>query len=103
MVAFGFGAKSLAANGDGMFPTIFLYLRDYFGPSILICPGDRTRAPAANWEKFSDTECSYEMVSPGMSEVETNRVFIRCKVHGYLGYGDMTVFDGKTRGLKILQ
>jgi hypothetical protein len=102
MVAFGYGAHSLAANGDGKYPTNFLYLRDYFGPSILICPGDSTRVPATSWEKLNDAQCSYEIVSPGMSVWETNRVFFRCKVHGHLGYGDMTVFDGKSRGLKTL-
>src|SRR5581483_4634578 len=68
MVASGFAAKSLAANGDGRFPTNFLYLRDYFNPSILICPGDTTRVPQTSWKKFNDAQCSYEIVSPGMSE-----------------------------------
>jgi hypothetical protein len=67
----------------------------------LVCPADKGRRPATNWSSFTPANSSYEIISPGMHLDETNRVFIRCTVHGHLGYSDATVFDGVRRRHKI--
>jgi hypothetical protein len=69
-------------------------------PKILICPSDHSRQPAASWESFTPEQSSYEIVTPGLQHGDANGVFLRCKVHGHLGYADATVFDGVRRRTK---
>jgi hypothetical protein len=70
-------------------------------PKILICPGDHSRQPAASWVSFTSAQSSYEIVTPGLKAGDTNGVFLRCKIHGHLGYADTTAFDGVRRRTKI--
>ena len=72
-------------------------------PRILICPGDHSRRPAASWASFTTNDSSYEIVTPGLRAWDSNGVFLRCKIHGHLGYGDATVFDGERRRTKVFQ
>jgi hypothetical protein len=44
------------------------------------------------WEEFSEEKSSYLMVSPAVKEGGTNVVFIRCRIHGHLGFADGSVF-----------
>jgi len=67
---------------------------------VLICPSDRIRQPAINWASFTVTNSSYTLLTPGIPWNDTN-AFLRCQVHGHLGYADGTVFDGKQRRTKI--
>ena len=60
------------------------------------------RQAAANWVTFTPADSSYEIVTPGLPDGDTNGVFLRCKIHGHLGYADATVFDGVRRRTKIL-
>jgi len=71
-------------------------------PKLLVCPGDRMRVPAKDWASLAPTNCSYEIVAPGMNADDTTNVYFRCKLHGHLGYADGTVFDGKRRRTKVL-
>jgi hypothetical protein len=72
-------------------------------PKILCCPGDGGRQRIYDWAKFIRADSSsYEVVSPSARDGDTNAVYLRCKVHGHLGYADATVFDGKRRGTKWL-
>lgn len=77
-------------------------------PLMVICPSDRSRRNAAfnenwalNWDSFTPAKSSYEIVTSGLKEGETNGVFLRCTVHGHLGYADSTVFDGKERRRRV--
>lgn len=93
-----FCARLYAHDHGGIFPTNFISFQDDLNtPKILRCSGDRTRPRAENWKEFSETNSSYEIVNPGLREDATNQVFIRCRVHGHLGYPDGTVFDGVRR------
>lgn len=79
---------------DGHLPTNFISMsNELIIPQILVCPADRSRHPAASWSTFSADNCSYEIVTPGLSKSDTNRVFLRCKIHGYTGYADDRLLD----------
>ena len=69
-------------------------------PKILSCQRSR-RARSSDWSAFTAENCTYEIVAPGMRAEETNRVFLRCTIHGHLGYSDCTVFDGVRRRTKF--
>jgi hypothetical protein len=55
----------------------------------------------SRWAVFTPADSSYEIVTPGLKDGDTNGVFLRCRIHGYLGYADATVFDGVRRRTKI--
>lgn len=64
-----------------------------------VCPGDE-RNPMArlrDWSNFNPAHASYEIVSPGVADTETNAVLFRCKIHGHLCYADGSVYDGVSR------
>ena len=93
-----FCAKLYARDHGGIFPTSFTsFLEDLSPPRILRCAADRARPRAENWKEFSEANSSYEIVNPSLREDATNQVFIRCRVHGHLGYPDGRVFDGVRR------
>ena len=95
-------ARVWAEDRGGMFPTNFVCMsNELTTPKVLVCPADHSRRRAEDWSSFTPTNSSYEIVSPGMRADETNRVFLRCTVHGHLGYGDTTVFDGVRRRHKF--
>lgn len=103
MCSIGFGARLWAEDRDNTLPRDLLSLSNELAtPKLLICPGDHSRISAANWASFTDATSSYEIVNPGLSKSDTNRVFLRCKVHhDHLGYADGTVFDGVARRTKV--
>ena len=93
-----FGGMLYAQDHGGLFPTNFTsFQAELNTPKILRCFGEPSRPQAQNWKEFSETNSSYEIVNPGLREDATNDVFIRCRVHGHLGYPDGTVFDGVRR------
>jgi hypothetical protein len=100
MVALCYASKLYAQFNADCLPSDFRALKGYSAPSILICPGDKTRTPAKDWAGYTAENCSYEMVSPGIGVNETETVFFRCKFHGHLAYSNCTVFDGTRRRSK---
>jgi len=102
MSSIGCAARLWANDHDEHLPLDLLSMSNELNtPKILICPGDHSRQRAANWESFTSAQSSYEIVIPGLKDGDTNGVFLRCKVHGHLGYADSTVFDGVRRRTKI--
>jgi type II secretory pathway pseudopilin PulG len=97
MCAFSIAARSWADEAGGRFPSNITYLRDYMGPSLLICPGDRGHRAASTWSTVTSEASSYEIIAPGISETDTNTPFLRCKFHHYTAYSDGTTFDGIRR------
>src|SRR5438552_2595889 len=87
MESIGCAAFLWANDHDGHLPSNLISMSNELNiPKILICPGDHSRQPAANWESFTPTQSSYEIVAPGLKAGDTNGVFLRCKIHGHLGY-----------------
>ena len=62
-------------------------------PAILFCRADHSHPRVWNWALFNEKNCSYEIVSPGVSKSDTSHVFMRCKVHGLVGYVDGRLLD----------
>jgi hypothetical protein len=96
-------ARAWAMDGDGHLPSDFLSMsNEVSSPRILICPGDHSRRPPANWALWTPNQSSYEIVTLHLLDGDTNGVFLRCKVHrDHLGYADGTVFDGISRRTKV--
>lgn len=102
MASIGCAARLWASEHDDHLPSDLLSMsNEVIATKILICPGDHSRPPAASWATFIPTDSSYEIVTPGLRDGDTNGVFLRCKIHGHLGYADATVFDGFRRRTKI--
>ena len=102
MASIGCVALLWAEEHDGHLPPSLRSMSKVIAsPRILICPGDRTRKPAKDWSSFTASNSSYELVRPTPRAHDTDGVFLRCKVHGHLGYADATVFDGQRRRTKV--
>ncbi len=98
MTSIGVVAGLWADEHQGKLPADFKSLSSILNtPQIFWCPADQARQAAATWDSFAAAHCSYEIVSPGLSKIETNTAFFRCTVHGFQGYADGTVFDGNER------
>ena len=101
MAAIGVASRLWANGNNGRAPSNLLSMsNELSSPKVLICPGDHSRKAAASWASFTSANSSYEIVNAGLAESDTNTVFLRCKIHGHLGYVDGTVFDGEQRRTK---
>lgn len=102
MVSIGFAARLYAEDRDGYLPSDLLSMsNEVITPKILVCPGDDSRQPAASWAVFTPADSSYEIVTPHLREGDSNRVFLRCKIHGSVLYGDGSVFVNGQRHHKF--
>lgn len=82
----------------GQLPSDFLSMsNELVLPKLLVCPGDHLHRPAASWATFTTNNCSYEIVAPGIHRSDTNIVFLRCRVHDFIGYADGRLLDGSGR------
>jgi len=103
MLSLEAAARRWADGHDGHLPADWQAVSNELQTTaILICPGDHERQPAANWASLTSNNCSYEIVGRGLTLTSTNAVFMRCKVHGFEGYGDGSVFDGGRKITKNL-
>ncbi|MDD1749081.1 MAG: hypothetical protein LUO89_04315 [Methanothrix sp.] len=90
-----------ANDHGGLMPTNFMCMKEEISaPKILSCVQAR-RARTENWADFTPENCTYEILAPGMRVDDTNTAFLRCTIHGHLGYSDTTVFDGVRRRHKF--
>ena len=97
VVSICYAGRLWAEDHSGSFPTNFTCMSNEVAtPKILSCLPAR-RARTSDWSAFTPDNCTYEIVTPGVHEDATNTVFLRCTVHGHLGYPDTTVFDGVRR------
>lgn len=103
MSSIGFGAMTWALENGRHLASDFRSLSNELSTTrVLVCPGDHQRIPAKDWSSLDPTNCSYEIVAPGLPLDDTTNVYFRCKLHGHLGYADGTVFDGRRRRGKVL-
>jgi hypothetical protein len=85
----------------GCLPTNFVSMsNELSAPVLLVCPADHSRHPATNWASLTSDNCSYELVTPGLHKGDSNGVFLRCKIHGYIGYADDRLLDACGRLVK---
>ena len=61
--------------------------------SLLICPGDKGKTPAANFTQINPAKnVSYEYLTPGAKEADVAaHITFRCSVHGHTALGDGSV------------
>lgn len=86
--------KLWANDHSKAFPTNFASMSiELVRPIILHCPADSSRPQVATWQEFTEESSSYEIVSPGAPEGTTNVVFLRCRIHGHLGFTDGSVMN----------
>lgn len=95
-----FAATVDADDSEGFMPTNLVFLKNWASPKWLICPSDSSRIPGSDWASFTSANSSYEIVATNMHPSDTNTVFMRCKIHGHLGYPYGYVFDGVQRRTK---
>jgi hypothetical protein len=87
-------AKLWSEDNGGRLPPDFISMTNELStPKILFCPSDHLHQPIADWASLTTNNCSYEIVAPGIYKADTNVVFLRCKIHGYVGYSDGRVLD----------
>ncbi|HTD66757.1 MAG TPA: hypothetical protein VK846_09550 [Candidatus Limnocylindria bacterium] len=102
IVVICFSGRLYAADYNSHFPTNFTSMsNELVSCKALACPSDGAHKRCKGWETYTDANCSYVIVNPGVHEDATNAVFIRCSVHGHLGDPDSTVFDGVRRRTKF--
>jgi hypothetical protein len=97
-------ARIYGVDYNGHFPKDFVSMKNEINnPKLLICPEDSARHAASDWSSFNPEEnSSYELLAPGASDDEPNRVFLRCKVHGYVGLTDGSVQQVPKNSPKIV-
>jgi hypothetical protein len=101
MSSIGCGALTWAWDNSNRFAPDFKSMsNELCSPRFLICPSDRGRMAARNWESLDPTNISYDIVAPDMSADDKTNAYFRCKVHGHVGFADGTVFDGRRRRTK---
>jgi hypothetical protein len=98
VVSICYSGRIWAEEQDAQFPTNFTCMSNILVTTkMLHCPADNAHKRAEDWAQFTPAHSSYEMVTPGVAVGATNTAFIRCSIHGHIGYPDMTVFDGVRR------
>ena len=101
VIAITFAARMWASDHDERLPPDLLNMSNELNsPVILHCAGDHARQRVRSFNEFKEAHSSYELLPPAGVDWNTNTAFVRCKVHGHLGYMDGTVFDGKRRRRK---
>jgi len=87
-------------NGDRFPPDLLSMSNEVVSPKIFICPGDHSRQRSASWASFTPEQSSFEIVTPSLRDGDTNAVFLRCKIHGTVGYANGSVFVNGRRHFK---
>ncbi len=91
----GLAARIYANDQGDVFPASFVAMSNVLStPKLLICPGDKARAAAHNWQEFGPANVSYEFLNPGGSETNPYVLLTRCPVHGNVGLSDGSVWQG---------
>jgi hypothetical protein len=81
----GLAARIWATDHNDKLPKDFLSMKNELTtPRILICPGDQGRAQyqTSDWADIDESKISYEMVTPGASDTEPDKDYVRCPIHG---------------------
>lgn len=96
----GLAARIWATDHNDKLPKDFLTMKDELGtPRILICPGDQARSQylGSSWSDMDSSKITYDMVSPGASDSEPDKDYVRCPIHGSTVKVDGSVRIGRQR------
>jgi len=95
----GLAARIWATDNNDVFPSSWLVMTNELAtPKFLVCPGDKARVPANNWQEFGPANVSYEFLNPNGSDSNPYVVLTRCPVHGHVGLSDASVHQGSGLG-----
>ena len=82
-------ARVWANAHNGRLPSGFIIMpNELVTPRLLICPGDKSREPADNWQAFTSANSSYQVLEGASGakdlplEILQNMCYMQCKVHG---------------------
>jgi hypothetical protein len=82
-------ARVWAKAHNGGLPSGFIVMsNELITPRLLICPGDKIREPANNWQAFTSANSSYQVLEEASRakdlppEILQNLPYLQCKVHG---------------------
>jgi hypothetical protein len=64
---------------------------------VLICPADNFKKPSSDFSSIGSNNLSYELIGKSILTQDTNSPFLRCEIHGHLGYSFGFVSDGKQK------
>lgn len=99
------GTMELSATGADGFDRdaarIFQVLSNELGnPSILVCPADRSKQPAKDFQNLLAANVSYQVRSgTNVNETNPSEVLARCPIHGNAVMGDGSVMSERARNL----
>ncbi len=89
LAAISQAARLWADAHDSRLPNGFVMMSNELAtPSILICPGDKSRDPADNWQALTSANSSYHIYEGAISmkdlplEMAEHLPYLQCKVHG---------------------
>lgn len=93
---FGLAVRVWAVdNADVTPPSIVCMSNELSTPKVLVCPADKGREPAVDFNSFTTANCSYEyLASSAPDGTEPSRVLSRCAIHGNIGLCDGSVQMG---------
>ena len=98
MILVCFGAITWAEEHESRLPPDLQCLsNEVILTQFFVCPGDHSRQAAANWSSLTASNISYEIAPPGLRFGDTSNAFLRCRIHGHVGYGDGAVYDASGR------
>ena len=98
----GLAGRVWANAHEKVLPADFLAMKEELGtPRILVCPGHKAKPQpeSPNWQEFDPRDITYELMpSDAAAESEpSNRVFVRCPVHGHVCHSDGSVVMGPAK------
>jgi hypothetical protein len=89
---FGLAVRTWAIdNADMSPPDVICMSNELSTPKVLVCPADKGRQAAKDWNTFTSSHCSYEYLAPSAPDTEPFRVLSRCPIHGNIGLCDGSV------------
>ena len=92
---FGLAVRIWMGDNNEVTPPDILSMSNQLNtPKILVCPADTNRVAVKRWEVFTEANCSYEYLTPSVSNAsreEPMRVQSRCPLHGHVGMSDGSV------------
>ena len=68
---------------------------------ILICPADNFKKPASDFSSIRSNNLSYVLIGKSVLTKDTNSPFLRCEIHGHLGYSFGIVSDERYKFIPV--
>lgn len=90
----GLAVRIYANDNNDVNPPDFLTMSNELNtPKILFCPGNTNHPPVKTWADFAATSSSYEFLTAGVTNADTDpqRIMTYCRTHNIFGLCDGSV------------